>query len=238
MRKDPYEKRRVIIKAVILFLLILFFVGLLCYMQYKKEQARKKYEAQIETEKQTEGNETGKKESKDKEQPEKEPGEGDSVPGKNGDSSGDAWDWNLGGGAQDTGIRITNLAEYASPAMGTNARLLEQSLAGWVTEKKNTAKRGTIIHVMVPQSDPQSVHYYVRMEDSAGTLVLLSYHPRENVVTASDCSYTEEEILAEAWEGNAPCDRDVSPEADALHQQPESGQGIQPDLAGMEPGGE
>lgn len=110
---------------------------------------------------------------------------------------------------------IINLDEYATKLMGENTELLNKRLTEWVEENQLNAKEGSIFHVMVPMSDPQSINFYIRLSDERNSLVMLAYHPRENVVTASICNYTEQEIINEVWEGdNGPAVRDVSPEQD------------------------
>ena len=117
------------------------------------------------------------------------------------------------------GVSIINLDEYATRLMGDNTKLLKERLEEWVKDYQLNAEEGTIIHVMVPQSDPQSINFYIRLSDERASLVLLAYHPRENVVTASQCNYTEEEIANEVWEAdNGPAVRDVSPEQDTPQQ--------------------
>lgn len=116
-------------------------------------------------------------------------------------------------------VSITNLDEYATRLMGDNTKLLNQRLAEWVKDYQLNVEEATIIHVMVPKSDPQSINFYIRLSDERASLVLLAYHPRENVVTASQCNYTEEEIANEVWEGdNGPAVRDVPPEQDMPQQ--------------------
>lgn len=115
----------------------------------------------------------------------------------------------------DTDICIVNLEEFAEALMGENTYLLTERLAGWVEENQLNAKEGTIFHVMVPESDPQSINFYIRLSDKRSSLVMLSYHPRENIVTASICNYTEDEIKNEVWEAdNGPAQRDVPAEED------------------------
>lgn len=114
---------------------------------------------------------------------------------------------------------ISNLDIYAIPSMGQSAALLEQSLSQYVSEQQLAATGGTIVHVMVPDSDPESVYYYVQLDDPAGTICLLAYHPREDVVTASACSYSLEEVLAESWQSDAPAIRDVPPEEDIMYEE-------------------
>lgn len=117
------------------------------------------------------------------------------------------------------GAYITNLDEFATEVMGKNTYLLQESFSKWIEEKKINAVSGHIFHVMIPESDPQSINYYIRIEDEKGSLVMLAYHPRENVVTASICKYTEEEIKNEVWEDNGPQQRDVPAEAENLNEE-------------------
>lgn len=112
-------------------------------------------------------------------------------------------------------VCIVNLDEFAETLMGENKYLLTERLGEWIKENQLNTQEGTIFHVMVPESDPQSINFYLRLSDKRGSLVMLSYHPRENIVTASICNYTEEEIKNEIWEAdNGPAERDVPAEED------------------------
>ena len=113
-------------------------------------------------------------------------------------------------------IRITN-REKALPIMDKNIGLLEERLNEWAAEMNLKASTAEIFHVMVPQSDPQSIQFYIRLDDKKQTKAMLAYHPRENVVTASSCQYSEAEILGEVWEDNGPDIRDA--------KEPEDGKG-------------
>lgn len=139
----------------------------------------------------------------------------------------------------ETHIPILNLAEYASPSMGEDAVLLEQRLYLFMQEQQMSAATADIVHVMIPRSDPECTYYYVRIHDEAETLCLLSYHPREHVVTASACSYTLGEVLSESFEDNAPEQRDISPEEEAAFiQSQEAAGGETPQTEGTVPEGE
>lgn len=122
-----------------------------------------------------------------------------------------------GGKAEDESIQlnkdvftvdITNLEE-ALCVMDKNIVLLEERLNDWAAEKNVKGSSAEIFHVMVPQSDPQSIQFYLKLDDKKQSLVMLAYHPRENVVTASSCQYSEEEIIQEVWEDNGPDIRDA-----------------------------
>ena len=192
-------------KVILLIVGITSMVGLVIFQYNKKEKA--------EEEKMTEQEELQKEsQNQDKKEIQK--------PGANGEEG--TKEKGTGGNVPDSGtqdeekkVEITNLDEYASKLMGKNTGLLEERLAEWVEDYQMEVKEGIIIHVMVPASDPQSINFYIRLSDERGSLVLLTYHPRENIVTASQCSYTEEEIQAEVWEAdNGPAVRDVSSQED------------------------
>lgn len=190
-------------KILILIGAVLLLIGSIFLRQYERKKAREDYEKYVEQESGTEGQEEKPEEKADKEQEAKTDDlEEESVGKKETEEEKDAV------------VHITNLEEYAMDLMGRNAVLLEQRLGGWAKEKHLAAASAVILNVMIPEDDPQSISFYIRVEDEEGSLVTLSYHPRENVVTASDCNYTEEEIRAEAWEGNGPGQRDVTAEAD------------------------
>lgn len=191
-------------KILILAGAALLLTGSIFLRQYERKKAREDYEKYVEQESGTEGQEGKPEEGGTEEQEAKTdyPDEGESGGQKETEEGKDAV------------VHITNLEEYAASLMGRNAVLLEQSLGGWAKEKHLATASAVILNVMIPEDDPQSISFYIRMEDEEGSLAMLSYRPEENVVTACASNYTEEEIRAEAWEGNGPGQRDVTAEAD------------------------
>lgn len=184
-------------KVMILAGGIILLVGLMIVQIRQREKEKNEYEESIRQE-EAQGKKEEKKKGpeKQKEREEQEPEEESKAETKE-------------------AVHITNLEEYATELMGENTDLLEERLEEWIEENQLSAAKGTIFYVMVPQSNPQSINFYIRIQDKRRSLVLLTYHPRENVVTASICSYTEEEIKNEVWEDNGPAQRDVPAEADS-----------------------
>ncbi len=190
-------------KVLLLILGILLMVGLVVFQYRKREKTDEK--RAIAQEEVQEKIQNQKEETKEKSDGAGENGVREDVP-KFGTQEEEQ--------SEKQEIEITNLDEYATRIMGENTSLLNKRLTEWAEEYQLDVSTGNIIHVMVPKSDPQSINFYIRLSDERGSLVLLAYHPRENVVTASRCDYTEEEIINEVWENNAPAVRDVSPEED------------------------
>lgn len=190
-------------KVLLLILGILLMVGLVVF-QYKKREKTDEKRAIVQEEVQ-EKSQNQKEEIKQKPDGAGEKRTMEDVP-KSGTQEEEQ--------SEKHEIEITNLNEYATRIMGENTGLLNKRLTEWAEEYQLDVSTGNIIHVMVPKSDPQSINFYIRLSDERGSLVLLAYHPRENIVTASRCDYTEEEILNEVWENNGPAVRDVSPEED------------------------
>ena len=121
-------------------------------------------------------------------------------------------------------VKIANLDEYAAPVMGRDAALLEESLASYAASSGVTAAGGVIIHVMVPEDSPDSVAFFVRLDDAADTIAMLTWDAERRTVAAAGCSYTEEEIRNEAWAGGGPAERDIPQEEDiAFWQEGEPG---------------
>lgn len=112
---------------------------------------------------------------------------------------------------------ISNLDYYCTPVMGEDAVLLVESLNYYLAQKGIVCDSGEIIYVQVPQEEPESVRYYVKLNDESSRIVILEYHTVENLVTCSLCNYSYEEIVGEVWNGGAPADRDVSPEEDTAY---------------------
>lgn len=204
MRKGNVYRNKLRWKLLLLFGAILLLIAAIFLRQREREKAKEEYEASI------------KQESKVKNQEEElkgEFGEGQETEDRFQDAE-KTTGFPDQKSEETVMVHIRNLEEYAADLMGDDTRLLEKSLGEWIMEKHLDAESAAILNVMIPESDPQSIHFYIRMDDGDGSLVLLSYQPREKVVTASACDYTEEEILAEAWEGNGPGQRDVTAEED------------------------
>lgn len=182
-------------KLVILAGGIILLVGLMVVQIRQREKEKNEYEEFIRQE-EAKGKKEEKKKEPEKQKEEQEPEEASTEKTKE-------------------TVHIINLEKYAAELMGENTDLLEERLQEWIEENQLSAKKGTIFYVMVPQSNPQSINFYIRIQDKRRSRVLLTYHPRENVVTASICSYTEEEIKNEVWEDNGPAQRDVPAEADS-----------------------
>lgn len=237
MRRDPYEnrwrKKALLLAGVAAILAICIFV-----LAYKGRADKKTYEAALaeqeemqkgEKTEDTKGTEAREEETVEEENSTEaglENGRQENPSRVNGEANGQGTeregvsytDEEIQQDGMET-ISILNLDEYAKATLGENAKLLEQALASFVKDRHLDATEAVIFHVMVPMSDPQSIHYYVRLEDSKDTLALLAYHPRENLVTASICNYTEAEVMEEIWENSGPAQRDVPPgEAEALQQ--------------------
>ena len=204
MKKRNVYRNKLRWKLLLLFGAILLLIAAIFLRQREREKAKAEYEASI------------KQEREGKNQEEEWKGEF----GEEQETEDRFLDTEETTGLQDekgeetVTVHIRNLEEYAADLMGDDTGLLEESLGNWVVEKHLDAESAAILNVMIPENDPQSIHFYIRMDDGEGSLVLLSYQPGEKVVTASDCDYTEEEILAEAWEGNGPGQRDVTVEED------------------------
>lgn len=201
MKREPYSKK-LKLKFILLAVAVAFLIFSIIYSQQKRSTDKKEYENLVEQESESsKQTETENRISEVETQTEKQDTE------RRLGLPADAWD--------ETEVTITNVDTYAKDVMEDHTDLLAQRLGEWITDEKLSAKTGTILGVMVPDSDPGSINFYIQLDDSNSSLVLLSYHPRENVVTASPCNYTKEEIEAEAWEGSGPDQRDVSAEEDS-----------------------
>lgn len=204
MRKKRFVRGSLRGKLLILSGAILMLAAAIFLQQREREKARAAYEETIQRESGEEDQEEGQEEEDRKETDTEEQSQ---------DTEGTSGLWDNKAGEIPL-IHIRNLGEYATDLMGEDADLLERSLGEWNEKEHLDAESASILNVMIPESDPQSIHFYIRMDDAEGSLILLSYHPGEKAVTALPCDYTEEEILAEAWEGNGPGQRDVTAEAD------------------------
>lgn len=202
-KMPPKLRRKLLLFAVLLCL----FAALLGVTEYRRQKRREEYEAwkkqeQQEKDQQQESSQ-GAREPDQKVPDQKEP--------ENGAASGeDSKDRKT--------VKIANLDEYAAAVMGSRAGLLEERLSSWIKESGLSADGGTILHVMVPENDPSGIAYFIRLDNAAGTIVTLTWHPAESVVTASNCSYTEEEIRNEVWEGRGPAERDIPEEEDTVYE--------------------
>lgn len=106
----------------------------------------------------------------------------------------------------ETCVKITNLDEFAVPLLDEKAMFLEAGLSEYAEERGLTPAESTIIHVMIPEENVSQLYFFCRL--SSEKIVLLVFDRQSETVRAVDCDYSEEEIVNEVWEGNAPSDRD------------------------------
>lgn len=108
----------------------------------------------------------------------------------------------------DTKNFIINLEEYASPLLGEHTYLLEESLLEYLSAEKFNQQEAEIFYVMIPENDEAVVHFFLHLLE-ADKIVKIEFHMESKTAITSVCSYTEDEILSEAWEGESPSDRDI-----------------------------
>lgn len=125
--------------------------------------------------------------------------------------------------AADDPIQIENLNAYFSYATWYEAAFTE-CLTNYVKQKEMDATAGSVFYASVPEEEPDSMQYYVQLNDSMQTIVILTWHQNEKTVTASQCSFTREDVLNECWNNIQPAERDITPEEEAafLAQQVEA----------------
>ena len=130
---------------------------------------------------------------------------------------------------QEALVSIDNLNEYVSVLDSEKQHQLLESLTNFAKQEGITTENGTIFYTMIPESDPESISYFVSLGGEPEVICQLSYHTREKIVTASRSTYTREEIESEVWQNNGPDERDVPSDVDAAFEQeqdvPESGTG-------------
>ena len=103
---------------------------------------------------------------------------------------------------------ITNLEEYASPLLEEHTYLLEKSLLEYLSVENFNQQEAEIFYVMILENDEDVVHFFLRLLE-ADKIVKIEFHMESKTAITSACAYTEDEIFAEAWEGESPSDRDI-----------------------------
>ena len=189
-------------KMGVLVLGILLLTGAVVFWQYENTKEQKRYEDRTQDlEQKDRKTETKTAEQTEEQKQEKEEtNEEKSVQ----DTSQEE--------AQTPFADITNLSAFATPVMGMYDGLLKEALSSWITEYELEAETGEILTAVTPQDDPQTTEFYLKLDDAKGSLVKLTWHPRERVVTASQCGYTQEEIEAGIGRDNGPKSRDITPQ--------------------------
>lgn len=209
--RSPKFKRKLFLLAALAAALILLLAVRECRSQEgRKEYDSLKQEQQAEAGKPTDGTETKKTDKTGDKSAGEDAGRGSEDEPK---ADGDV--------PEKGTVKITNLDVYATAIMGSDADLLEDQLSSYAASAGILSAGGNIIHVAVPEDEPDSVAFFVRLDD--GTIATLTWHPSDRTVTAAACSYTEEEIREEVWQGGGPAERDIPEEEDAAFRQQESG---------------
>lgn len=110
-------------------------------------------------------------------------------------------------------IRITNFGNYFSASLNNEDQFCE-CLSQHVRLKGYDATCGSIFHVSEISSEPDSMQYYVQLNDPMQSIIILTWHENEQVFTSSKCNFLREDVINECWNFSQPIMRDVSPEAE------------------------
>ena len=187
-------------KIAVLVVGLFLLIGVVIFQQYQSTGEQEQYEdyrkEQKEEEQEKKETDRAEKEKEEKEETDEEKSVQDNPEEE----------------AQTPFADITNLPAFATPVMGMYDGLLKEALSSWITEYELEAKTGAILTAVTPQDDPQATEFYLKLDDAKGSLVKLTWHPRERVVTASRCGYTQEEIEAGIGRDNGPESRDITPQ--------------------------
>lgn len=199
MIRTNSRKKNIIKKCLVLLGAIAVLVGVVIYGHWQTNREHQSYEESLK-----EGTESVDLKSNTESVPES----------GTGDTPGEATSEMI------YTANITNLDFYCTPVMGEDSMLLVQSLNYYLSQKGIVCDSGEIVQVQVPEDEPESVRYYVMLNDESSRIVILEYHTVENIVTCSSCNYSNEEIIGEPW-SEAPAQTDISPEEEAafLEQQ-------------------
>lgn len=106
---------------------------------------------------------------------------------------------------------IRNLEEYATPVLQEQALALEYHLSLFLKEQSGAVTEAEIFHVMIPEDDPNLIKFFLRLQDSEER-VEMTFDRISGAVNTNFCKYTEEEIVAEIWEGYEPECKDLEEE--------------------------
>ena len=187
-------------KVAVLVVGLFLLIGVVIFQQYQSTGEQEQYEDYRKEQKEEE-QEKKETDRAEKEKEEKEETNGEKSVQDNPEEE-----------AQTPFADITNLSAFATPVMGMYDGLLKEALSSWITEYELEAETGEILTAVTPQDDPQTTEFYLKLDDAKGSLVKLTWHPRERVVTASRCGYTQEEIEAGIGRDNGPESRDITPQ--------------------------
>lgn len=103
---------------------------------------------------------------------------------------------------------ISNLDEYAVPLLKEQAYELESALLKFFMEQNHERMNAEIFHAMIPEEDSKKVKFFLKLTES-NELVELTFDRTSGTVNTNYCTYTEEEVLEEIWEGYEPECKDV-----------------------------
>lgn len=112
-----------------------------------------------------------------------------------------------------TTATIRNLDEQAGIMLGTKTKLLEQALTDHCQESPfetyGETAEGEIFYSLIRNEDEAMKLIFFCLMDDTDEIVELTYDYGTEKVSANKSSYTEEDIINEVWQGEAPAIRDI-----------------------------
>lgn len=213
------QERKVKWKMIFLVACVFILLGTIIFNQYRRSKEREEYQKTL-----TEKEEAEEKKIKEEAEKEEQEAENPENPLEETESSSEETksDAEETGAGEEGSIAITNLQEVATPVMGSYDKSLETRLSEFKSEYGLSSKEAEIFQVLVPEDNPSATEFYVRIDDKERIIVKLVWHSKERVVTASECTLSEEEIAAQARGDNGPDNRDISAEEEeSLRQEQE-----------------
>lgn len=199
--KYYWERNKLQIKLLILFLLAVAFIINLIIIGVQKAESKKTREAS-ETIEETSVPEFGTQmseedvpESSTQMSEEDVPESGTQMSGEDVPESG-------------TLNIISNLEEYAAPILQGKETELEKGLCQFLIDQNRELTTAEIFYLMIPEDNPDSVKFFLKLSGSGERIEML-FSRTSGTVDTNFCEYTEEEVFAEIWEGDQPECRDI-----------------------------
>lgn len=110
-----------------------------------------------------------------------------------------------------TAFNIKNREEFIDPIMGYFAGRANTQVQAFVKQNNLSATEAECLDCAVAQDVPSDTEFYLKLNDSAETLLTARYDPSSATVAVSYCTYTKEQIEQKVWAlDNGPAERDTT----------------------------
>lgn len=105
---------------------------------------------------------------------------------------------------------LKNMEVFVTPLLDENSVLVAECWKDFCNKNSlaNDSQDAELFYVTIPEENKDELWFFAKV-NSENQIIKFVYERETCDVSAQFCEYTEEEVVNEVWQGNAPAIRDV-----------------------------